>query len=153
MSETATLDGNKYKGIFKGEKKERSGSYSSCEYERYYHYVWWSGTGIIQVQYLEGARFVFNFDTNPSEFRSVFYDNIFMLKREHYIVKPGEIIKPKDVADRYLERMLKQVREATSENNPIPTIEIAPMEISDLIEEGLIAQSDGQIRLPFVINR
>lgn len=153
MSETTTLDGNKYKGIFKGEKKERSGSYSSCEYERYYHDVWWSGTGIIQVRYSEGKRFVFNFDTDPSKFSSVFYDNIFMLKRGYYIVKPDEIIKPKVVADRYLERILKQVRETTSKNNPIPTIQIGPMEISDLIEEGLIAQGDGQIRLPFGVNR
>ncbi len=146
MSETATLDGNKYKGIFKGDKKEIIGSYISCGYG-------WSGTGIIQVQYLEGARFIFNFDIYKSEFTSVFYDAIFMLKRGHYIVKPDEIIKPKDVADRYLERILKQVREATSENNPIPRIQITSMEISDLIEEGLIAQSDGQIRLSFGVNR
>ncbi len=146
MSETATLNGNKYKGIFKGHKKEILGSYISCAYG-------WSGIGIIQVQYLEGARFVFNFDTIQSKWTNIFYDNIFMLKRGHYIIKPEEIIKPRDVADRYLERILKQVRKATSENNPIPTIQIIPMEISDLIEEGLIAQGDGQIGLPFGVNR
>ncbi len=153
MSEIATLNGNKYKGIFKGYKKERSGSYSSCEYEHDFYYCWWSGTGIIQVRYLEGARLVFNFDTDSSEWKEEFYGAVFMLKRGHYIVKPEAIIKPRDVADRYLERILKQVKERTSENNPIPTIQITPMEISDLIEEGLIAQGDGQIRLPFGVNR
>ena len=153
MQETIKLDGNRYIGIFKGEKKAKSGSYSCCEYERDYTNTWYEGTGVIEIRKFDKRNFVFNFSASANEsYTNNLRGAVFCFKKDyHSRIRPPYIVKEVEVADLFLERILNNVKKMRSEANPIPTISIEPMEISDLIEAGFVSQDDGQIRLPFGI--
>ncbi len=152
MTETTILNGNKYNGTFKGAKKSVSGRYSSCEYERDYTNTWYEGTGVIEIRNFDEKNFVFNFSAsaNKSYIKNL-RGAVFCFKKGDYNVGSPYIVNEKAVADLFLERILDDVKKLRSEENPIPRINIEPMEISDLIEAGFVSQDDGQIRLPFGI--
>jgi hypothetical protein len=143
------ITGRTYKAEFDGwkcsETHESWGHYAATESTSY----WWKGEGVIENRRTKQKQ-RFHFTTSTSY--GTLEKSLFVFERNgpngKYIMrKRPDIVDKRKLADLELKILFEKSKKC-SENSIIPEIGAVYLEYEALLDKGIVADEDGQTRLP-----
>lgn len=136
------LEGERYKGEFKGSRNKREVKERDYMWDRKRSYVWWEGTGIIIDK--EGKKRAFGFSTDGTGYRQPRSLKKLIMNFEDDSYEEVRKEDEEELVDYVLESLVSRIENSKLD---LPELIIMPHSRKYLVDRGLIPDEQGQIML------